>query len=44
MKLIKNLMSAFAIVLASTACEGNGGEIKKSNDPPREENKMDEVK
>ena len=26
MKLIKSIMSAFAIVLATTACAGNGGE------------------
>ena len=41
MKLIKNLMSAFAIVLASTACAGNSGENKKSNEPTKEENKME---
>jgi thioredoxin len=43
MKLIKNLMSAFAIVLASTACAGNSGENKKSNEPTKEENKMEVV-
>ena len=32
MKLIKSIMSAFAIVLATTACAGNGGENKKSNE------------
>ena len=36
-------MSAFAIVLASTACAGNSGENKKSNEPPKEENKMEVV-
>ena len=35
-------MSAFAIVLASTACAGNSGENKKSNEP-KEENKMEVV-
>ena len=34
-------MSAFAIVLASTACAGNSGENKKSNEPTKEENKME---
>ena len=29
-------MSAFAIVLASTACAGNSGENKKSNEPTKE--------
>ena len=43
MKLIKNLMSAFAIVLASTACAGNSGENKKSNEPTKEDNKMEVV-
>ena len=28
MKLIKSIMSAFAIVLATTACAGNSGEKK----------------
>ena len=36
-------MSAFAIVLASTACAGNSGENKKSNEPTKEENKMEAV-
>ena len=36
-------MSAFAIVLASTACAGNSGENKKSNEPTKEENKMEVV-
>ena len=40
----KNLMSAFAIVLASTACAGKQGENKKkSNEPTKEENKMEVV-
>lgn len=43
MKLIKSLMSAFAIVLATTACAGNGGENKKSNEPTKEDNKMEVV-
>ena len=34
-------MSAFAIVLATTACAGNGGENKKSNEPTKEDNKME---
>ena len=29
MKLIKSIMSAFAIVLATTACAGNSGENKR---------------
>ena len=44
MKLIKSIMSAFAIVLATTACAGNGGENKKSNEPTKEDNKMEETK
>ena len=43
MKLIKSIMSAFAIVLATTACAGNSGENKKSNEPTKEENKMEVV-
>ena len=43
MKLIKSIMSAFAIVLAATACAGNGGENKKSNEPTKEDNKMEVV-
>ena len=43
MKLIKSIMSAFAIVLATTACAGNGGENKKSNEPTKEDNKMEVV-
>ena len=39
MKLIKSIMSAFAIVLATTACAGNGGENKKSNEPTKEDNR-----
>ena len=35
MKLIKSIMSAFAIVLATTACAGNSGENKKSNEPTK---------
>ena len=41
MKLIKSIMSAFAIVLATTACAGNGGENKKSNEPTKEDHKME---
>lgn len=41
--LIKSLLSAFAIVVATTACAGNSGEIKKSNEPTKEENKMEVV-
>ena len=37
-------MSAFAIVLASTACAGNSGENKKSNEPTKEEKKADFLK
>lgn len=41
MKLMKSLLGAFAIVLATTACAGNNkGENKKSNEPTKEENKM----
>ena len=40
MKLIKSIMSAFAIVLATTACAGNGGE---NNEPTKEDNKMEVV-
>ena len=29
MKLMKGLLSAFAVVLATTACAGNSGEIKR---------------
>lgn len=43
MKLIKSIMSAFAIVIATTACAGNGGENKKSNEPTKEDNKMEVV-
>ena len=43
MKLIKSIMSAFAIVLATTACAGNGGENKKSNEPTKEDYKMEVV-
>lgn len=43
MKLIKTLMSAFAIVVTTTACAGNGGENKKSNEPTKENNKMEVV-
>ena len=43
MKLIKSIMSAFAIVLATTACAGNSGENKKSNEPTKEDNKMEVV-
>ena len=43
MKLNKSIMSAFAIVLATTACAGNSGENKKSNEPTKEENKMEVV-
>lgn len=35
MKLIKSIMSAFAIVLATIACAGNSGENKKSNEPTK---------
>lgn len=40
MKLIKSIMSAFAIVLATTACAGNSGENKKSNEPTKKENNI----
>ena len=43
MKLIKSIMSAFAIVLATTACAGNSGENKKSNEPTKKENKMEVI-
>lgn len=43
MKLIKSLLSAFTIVLATTACAGNSGESKKSNEQTKEDNKMEVV-
>ncbi len=43
MKLIKSLISTFTIILATTACAGNGGERKKSNEPKEEDNKMEIV-
>ena len=43
MKLIKSIMSAIAIVLATTACSGIGGENKKSNEPTKEDNKKEVV-
>lgn len=39
MKLIKSIMSAFAIVLATTACAGNSGENKKSMNQPKKKKK-----
>ena len=39
MKLMKGLLSAFAVVLATTACAGNSGENKKSNESTKEDNK-----
>ena len=41
MKLMKGLLSAFAVVLATTACAGNSGENKKSNESTKEDNKME---
>ena len=38
MKLMKGLLSAFAVVLATTACAGNSGENKKSNESTKEDN------
>ena len=43
MKLMKGLLSAFAVVLATTACAGNSGENKKSNESTKEDNKMEVV-
>ena len=43
MNLIICIMSAFAIVLATTACAGNGGENKKSTEPTKEDNKKEVV-
>lgn len=43
MKLMKSLFSAFAIVLATTACAGNSGENKKSNESTKEDSKMEVV-
>ena len=40
MKLMKGLLSAFAVVLATTACAGNSGENKKSNESTKEDNKI----
>lgn len=39
---MKSLMGVLAIVLATTACAGNGGK-KNSNDPTKEDNKMEVV-
>lgn len=39
---MKSMMGVLAIVLATTACAGNGGK-KKSNDPTKEDNKMEVV-
>lgn len=41
--LFKSLLSAFAMVVATTACASNSGEIKKSDKPIKEENKMEIV-
>ena len=35
MKRIKSLLSVFVLTLAATACAGNSGENKKSNEPQR---------
>ena len=43
MKRIKSLLSVFVLTLAATACAGNSGENKKSNEPTKEDNKMDVV-
>ncbi len=40
MKLMKGLLSAFAIVLITTACAGNSGENKKSNESTKENSNM----
>ena len=36
MKLMKGLLSAFAVILATTACAGNSGKNKKSNESTKE--------
>ena len=43
MKRMKGLLSAFAVILATTACAGNSGENKKSNESTKEDNKMEVV-
>ena len=43
MKRIKSLLSVFVLTLAATACAGNSGENKKSNEPTKEDNKMEVV-
>ncbi len=44
MKLIKSIMSAFAVVLATTAlCRQQRKKKKKSNEPTKEDNKMEVV-
>jgi thioredoxin 1 len=43
MKLMKGLLSVFAIVLATTACAGNSGENKKNNESTKEDSKMEVV-
>ena len=43
MKQIKSLLSVFVSTLAATACAGNSGENKKSNEPTKEDNKMEVV-
>ena len=43
MKLMKGLLSAFAVILATTACAGNSGKNKKSNESTKEDNKMEVV-
>ena len=40
MKQIKSLLSVFVLTLAATACAGNSGENKKSNEPTKEDNKI----
>ena len=40
---MKGLLSAFAVILATTACAGNSGENKKSNESTKEDNKMEVV-
>ena len=40
---MKGLLSAFAVILATTACAGNSGKNKKSNESTKEDNKMEVV-
>ena len=43
MKLMKGLLSAFAVILATTACAGKSGKNKKSNESTKEDNKIEVV-